>query len=147
MEKRQPSADMIIDGFFADALSGQGATARGRTGRVRDHLRRFVEEMGESVMVESDRRMVDAERQFSPDSAVERIARADDLVFLLPLFIAVDRLLPHRLDARVQLLLSRGLLRWMAGLYNPEICCPLHEFTAEYARSSQHLKTELARER
>jgi hypothetical protein len=147
MEKRQPSADMIIDGFFADALSGQGATARGRTGRVRDHFRRFVEENGESVMVEPDRRMIEAERQFSPDSAVERIARTDDLVFLLPLFITVDRLLPHRLDARAQLLLSRGLLRWMAGLYNSEICCPLHEFEAEYARSSQYLKAELTRER
>jgi hypothetical protein len=45
------------------------------------------------------------------------------------------------------LLLSRGLLRWMTGLYNSEICCPLHEFDAEYARSSQYLKAELARER
>lgn len=140
MDTRHPSAYMIIDGFFADTAASQGVVSAGRSSRVRDHLRRFIATHGESVLMAPDLVLLQAERQFDPLGAIERVSRADDLLYLLPAFISAENLLPDRLDARAQLKLSRALIAWMTGLYDAENHCTLLEFESRFRQSSRLLR-------
>jgi hypothetical protein len=131
---------MIIDGFFSEISASQGAVSAGRSSRVREHLRRYIATHGESILMSPDLVILDAEREFDPVGAIERISRADDLLFLLPAFISAANLLPDRLDARAQLKLSRALIAWMTGLYDPENQCTLLEFESRFRQSYRLVK-------
>lgn len=118
MQIQSPSVDIILEEFFEDVLADQKRVARGRTIRVRNRLVAFVDERIGVVLPPEDLVLLGLERQFNPAAGVAQVARASELVMLLADFVAVENLLPVRLDARAQVRLVRELLLSMGGLYD-----------------------------
>lgn len=118
MNTQSPSVVVILEEFFEDMLWDQKRVARGRTIRVRNRLVSFVDDRIAQLLVPTELALLDLERQFTPGAGPAHVARADALLRLLPDFVAVDNLLPVRLDARAQVHLVRELLLSMGGLYD-----------------------------
>jgi hypothetical protein len=118
MHTQSPSVVVILEEFFEEALADQKRVARGRTIRVRNRLISFVDDRIGALVPPAELVMLELERQFTPDAGVAHVARAGELLRLLSDFVAVDNLLPVRLDARAQVRLVRELLLSMGGLYD-----------------------------
>ncbi|GAB3040813.1 hypothetical protein GCM10027052_22690 [Parafrigoribacterium mesophilum] len=118
MHIQSPWVDIILEEFFEDVLADQKRVARGRTIRVRNRLVAFVDERIGAVLPPEDLVLLGLERQFNPAAGVAQVARAAQLVMLLADFVAVENLLPVRLDARAQVRLVRELLLSVGGLYD-----------------------------
>ena len=78
----------------------------------------FVDDRIGALIPPAELVMLELERQFTPGAGVAHVARAGELLRLLSDFVAVDNLLPVRLDARAQVRLVRELLLSMGGLYD-----------------------------
>jgi hypothetical protein len=143
-----PSAVIILEEFFEDVLSMQKRVARGRTIRVRNRLTAFVDERIAAVLPQEALVLLDLERQFTPGAGFTHVARAAELVRVLPDFVAVDNLLPVRLDARAQVRLVRELLGSMSGLYDRRALAEVvHRIYRQLAVAESHLGWWLMKER
>ena len=142
-----PSAVIILEEFFEDVLSAQKRVARGRTIRVRNRLTAFVDERIAAVLPSDALTLLDLERQFTPEAGFAHVARAAELLPLLADFVAVDNLLPVRLDARAQVRLVRELLLSLGGHYDRRALAEVvHRVYRQLAAAEAHLDGWLVRE-
>ncbi len=117
MSSATPTIDIVLDGFFAERLSGsaRGGPTGMRQRRLRSlelRLRDYLEAEGGGVLVTSDCELLAIERQFDPVGAFCRTMHSDDLVFALPGFL--ERCVPVDLtDSRLQLSTIEALTSWL----------------------------------
>ena len=109
MTTSQPTIDEILRPFFDRRLEGTTGIKRQRIERVEQLLRTCLEAEGEQILVERDRTILAAERAFQAEGAFARTMRADDLAYVLPIFLEPPWLQPDRLLQRVQLHLADAL--------------------------------------
>lgn len=120
----------ILERFFTEQRADKKGLALTRIRLIEGKLRECVESEAEHILVTSDLQIVAAERQFTPERAVARTMHADDLLYLLSIFVE-ERWLPGERVQRAKHLqlasaLADHLLR--TGLVNPEgMSCPLLE--------------------
>lgn len=122
--------DEILRLFFAEQSAGKKGLTLTRIRTVEQRLRECVEAEADRILVTADRQLVAAERQFDREGAVARTMHADDLVYLLSIFVEEQWLPDDRVQRakHVQLAarLADHLLR--TCLVNREgMSCPLIE--------------------
>lgn len=105
----RPHIDDILTSFFARECEGTKGVTRQRTELVERLLRECLEAEGARVLVDRDRIMLAAEHEFQPEGAFARTMHADDLIFVLPLFVQPPWLHSEPLVQRIQLYLTDAL--------------------------------------
>ncbi|TFC48893.1 hypothetical protein E3T24_12550 [Cryobacterium sp. TmT2-59] len=104
-----PTIDDILGHVIHAERERATGVKRRRIDLVESLLRECLETDGERILVEPDRVLLAAERQFEPDGAFTRTMHAEDLLFVLPLFLTSPWLRPNHLEQRVQLDLAEIL--------------------------------------
>jgi len=134
-----------IISVFTDEQAGLSTgLARSRILAVAESLRRCVEAHGDQVLVTRDRTLVAAERAFDPRDPVARVAHADDLIYLLAIFVEPEWLPTDSPAVRAHLRYAERLMGWLVGhrLVHPdEVCCPLLDIGARIARARRQLRS------
>ncbi|WP_022887618.1 hypothetical protein [Glaciibacter superstes] len=110
MDTVQPRIDEILTSFFTERLIGATGMVRKRILRVEALLRECLESEGEEILVPADRVVLAAEREFGPSGAFARTMYAEDLVFVLCLFVKSPWLQGDRLLQPVQLQVVKALV-------------------------------------
>jgi len=134
----------ILTTFFDEQAQLASGLARSRIHDVSVRLRRCVEAHGDQILVDRDRTLVAAERAFDPNDPVARVAHADDLVYLLAIFVEPEWLATDSPTLRVQLRMVERLTRWLLArrLVHPDaVCCPLLDIEARIARARRALRS------
>jgi hypothetical protein len=80
-------ADEVIGGFFAEQVANAAGRRLERLHRMEDDLRGFFEEHAELVLAGPELALLTLERQFEADGAAARVAEAEAVLLLLPLFV------------------------------------------------------------
>lgn len=122
--------DEILRLFFSQQSAGKKGLTLTRIRTVEQRLRECVEAEADRILVTADRQLVAAERQFDPNAAVARTMHADDLVYLLSIFVEQAWLPDDRVQRAKQVQLAAALADHLlrTGLVNPEgMSCPLIE--------------------
>jgi hypothetical protein len=87
MAGRVSRADEVIGGFFAEQVASAAGRRLDRLHRVEADLRKFFEEHAELVLEGPELALLALERQFEAEGAASRVAEAQALLLLLPLFL------------------------------------------------------------
>jgi hypothetical protein len=82
-----PRSDEVIGRFFADLCGTAEGIRRERLERAEQDLRGFFEDHADLVLAGPELALLALERQFDPDGAAARVAEAEALLLLLPLFL------------------------------------------------------------
>lgn len=98
----RPTIDEILERFFRGLREGKKGLTLSRIDLIEQRLRECVEVEAERILVASDLLILAAERQFDPTNSVARTMHADDLVFLLALFVKEPWLRDERRAKQVQ---------------------------------------------
>jgi hypothetical protein len=109
MNHTRPRIDDILTGFFADALEDQTGVARRRILAVEQRLRLCIEAEGDRMLTNEDYLILAAERAFDPDHAIARTMHAEDLLWVLTVFLLDPWRLGDPLALRVQAQLTDDL--------------------------------------
>lgn len=127
METMTPTAQTVIDRFFARALTDLGADETARTLRVRRHFTDFAEREGSRVMVAHQLTALALALDDDPAGAVGRVLAPIDVLWVLELYLRAGNLLATRADAQCQVRLMGGLAEMVIGLYGWDdvSCCAL----------------------
>jgi hypothetical protein len=80
-------ADEVIGGFFAEQTANAVGRRLERLHRVEEDLRMFFEEHAELVLEGPELALLTLERQFESEGAAARVAEAEAVLLLLPLFL------------------------------------------------------------
>src|SRR5688572_27783662 len=110
MTTARHTIDEILGPFFAAQVKGKKGLTLRRVQEVEQHLRLCSETEAERVLLDSDLTVLSAERQFNAEGAVARVMRADDLVFILAIFVQPEWLPSDLTQRRVQLRVTEQLL-------------------------------------
>jgi len=128
MQTQRPTIDPTLRHFFDHQLAGKAGLARSRIELVERQLRDCLEAEAERVLVSGDLEILAAERQFMQDGAVARTMHADDLIFILSLFVC-DPWIP---DDPVQRATQLRLAEYLTGHLlvarlgdREQVVCPL----------------------
>ncbi|TFB88637.1 hypothetical protein E3O25_15975 [Cryobacterium sp. TMT1-3] len=128
MQIQRSTIDPILRQFFDHELAGKAGLSRSRIEVVERRLRECLEAEAERILVTGDLEILAAERQFMQDGAVARTMHADDLVFMLSLFVC-DPWLP---DDPVQRATQLRLAEYLTGhllearlVDREQVVCPL----------------------
>lgn len=100
----------ILQPFFASQTSGKKGLTLRRIQGVEVQLRLCIEAEAERILVTSDLAVLAAERQFNPDGAVARVMHADDLIFILSIFVQPEWQPSDLVQRRVQLRITEQLV-------------------------------------
>jgi len=133
MTNLRPTINVILERFFSARLEGTKGLTRERIETVERHLRACIEAEAEHILVDSDRRLLAAERQFDPAGAVGRVMHADDLVFILSIFVEAPWLPDDPVQRQRQLQLTDALTGHLLGrrlVDRDEVICPLLDIRA-----------------
>jgi hypothetical protein len=84
---RAVRADEVIGAFFAEQTANAVGRRLERLHRIEDDLRMFFEEHAELVLEGPELALLALERQFDADGAAARVAEAQAVLLLLPLFL------------------------------------------------------------
>lgn len=142
MTESRPTITRILREFFDSQLAGTTGLRRSRIEAVELRLRECVEAEGDRILVSSDLAILAAERQLEPTGAVARLMHADDLVFVLSLYLGEPWLEHDPVDLRLQIrLVERLTARLLAnGLVSgDELACPLYEIEGALGRARRAL--------
>jgi hypothetical protein len=117
---RSARADEVIGGFFAEHAARTVGRRLERLQRAEEDLRMFFEEHAELVLEGPELALLALERQFEHEGAAARVAEAEALLLLLPLFLEQSQWqgLDHE-DRRLRLELAEPLAHDIARL--PEL--------------------------
>jgi len=144
MTDNDPTIDQILSAFFAEQTADVTGLSRARVIQVAESLRHCVEAHGESVLIDDDRTLLAAERAFDPDVRIATLAHADDLIYLLAVFVEPERLPPDSADVRVHLRMAERLAKWITRrrlVYWDEVNCALYDIEARVRRARIVLKS------
>lgn len=100
----------ILQPFFAGQTSGKKGITLRRIHDAEVWLRRCIETEAERILVTSDLAVLAAERQFDPEGAVARVMHADDLIFILTIFVQDEWQPSDPIQRRVQLRITEHLV-------------------------------------
>lgn len=150
METPRPNADLILTDFFDRKLEHARGIAEERILRVRARLAECIAAEGDALIEAADRRILEAERQFDPDTAFERTMHAEQLLWVLATFLLEEWSLPDPLARRVQLDVVAELTDEI--VYTGLVCvgCESHSLfhiRDELAKAREALRQRLARNR
>jgi hypothetical protein len=82
-----PRSDEVIHRFFAELRSSSDGRREERLHRAEEDLRAFLDEHASLVLTEQEVALLALERQFEPHGAAARVAGADAVLLLLPMFL------------------------------------------------------------
>ncbi|TFB77918.1 hypothetical protein E3O06_00095 [Cryobacterium glaciale] len=128
MQIQRSTIDPILRQFFDHELAGKAGLSRSRIEVVERRLRECLEAEAERILVTGDLEILAAERQFMQDGEVARTMHADDLVFILLLFVCDPWLRDDPVQRATQLRLAEYLTGHLlvARLVDREqVGCPL----------------------
>ena len=109
------SSATCLDEFFTDRRRGATGQRLARIDRAERALRTAVERTAELVLTDDEQVLVDLERAFDPEGAVERILPASGLLLVLEAHLAHLEDKPRRTEARrVELEICGQLARHLA---------------------------------
>ncbi len=139
----RPTIDEILNPFFHLTLQGTTGIRRRRIEAVEQQLRRCIETEGDRILGTEDLLVVASERAFAAEGAIARTMHADDLVFVLTLFVSPPWLAADPLLLRVQLTvverLTARLLHHRLVHYG-DLSCPLLDIGAGIDHARRDLK-------
>jgi hypothetical protein len=127
-KSHRPTIDEILTQFFAGLREGTKGLTLTRIMLIEQRLRECVEAEAARILVDSDLQILAAERQFDPINAVARTMHADDLVFVLALFVREPWLPEERVQRTRQLQVTEKLTRFLQYyqlIDRFSIACPL----------------------
>ena len=130
MTTKRTTINEILIPFFAARLDGKKGVTRRRIDAVEQQLRDCLEAEAERILVTSDLLLLAAEREFDPVGAVARTMHADDLVFILSIFVKPQWQPTDPIQRRTQLRLTELLTGYLLGrrlVDQDGLCCPLIE--------------------
>jgi hypothetical protein len=87
------------------------------------------------------------EREFHPEGTLGRIARADDLIYVLSIFVEAEWLLSDVQDRRAQLRSIDRLTTWLLDSRladSEDLSCPLLDVQAGIRRARRDLRQKAA---
>lgn len=113
MTASAPTIDDIFDSYLRAERDGASGINQLRIVLVESLLRECLENDGEKILTASDRILLEAERNFAAEGAFARTMHAEDLLFVLPLFLTSPWLLQKPLEQRVQLDLVEKLTAFL----------------------------------
>ena len=128
-----PTIERILPTFFDEQTALVTGLARDRIVEVAESLARCVEMHGEEVLVDDDRAHLAAERVFDEHYRVARLAHADDLIYVLAIFVDPSWLPQHPSDLRAHLRMVERLVKWITRrrlVYWDEVNCALYDIDA-----------------
>ncbi|PRY67140.1 hypothetical protein B0I08_10733 [Glaciihabitans tibetensis] len=137
----------ILTHFFAAYLDGKTGVTRRRTDEAIHQLRACIDAEAERILEEDDLRLLAAERQFDEYEAVARVMQADDLVFLLSIFVEPQWQPNDRLQRAAQLQLTEKLLAFILTrrlVDRRELACPILDVQAGISRGRAELRSQRA---
>lgn len=140
-----PAIDELLSQFFAVQQSGKKGVARQRIEEVERQLRACVEAEAERILVTSDLLLLASEREFDPAGAVARVMHADDLVFILSIFVEPGWQPSDPAQRQAQLRMTRLLTSYLLDhgfVSRKELCCPLLDIRAGISRGQAELRQE-----
>ena len=82
-----PTIDDIFDFYLHAQVEDATGIRRLRVVLVESRLRECLENDGERILTASDRVLLEAERNFEAEGAFARTMHAEDLLFVLPIFL------------------------------------------------------------
>jgi hypothetical protein len=139
MTNAQPTINDILQDFFAAEKEDKQPELQARFAAVEYQLRACIEREAERILVDEDLELVRGERELSPGAAVARLGHADDLIYLLSIFVE-PRWQPLEAAQRtIQLVLTKRLASWvmMRGLVDyDDVSCPLLDIQAAADRGA-----------
>lgn len=145
MTTTRRTIDEILQPFFAaQADRKKGLTLR-RIQEVERHLRACSESEAERILIPSDLAVLAAEREFNPDGAVARVMHADDLIFILAIFVQpgwqpsdpVQRRVQLRITEQLAVLLIRRRL-----IDRSSLACPIIDIEIGIQRGRDELRRQ-----
>jgi hypothetical protein len=134
------SAAQVIDAYWTSDAPLLHPPWRDPAERVRRHLDTYLDTEAERYLTTGERTLVDAERQLDPAGAVARVTGPEALVAALPGFLDAAWVMPGPADARAQLRVVGGLVRWIVdrGLVAQEgMACDLLEVEVSLAHAAE----------
>ncbi|HET8778706.1 MAG TPA: hypothetical protein VFM66_01440, partial [Agromyces sp.] len=106
MTRAQITASSIIASVEFALTDDRTHSTRLRYARARERLVAYLEALDERMLTGSGVAMLEVERALRPEGALLRVATAEDLLYALPGFVALDRNGLPASDARAQLRVS-----------------------------------------
>lgn len=124
----RPTIEVILQRFFAEQRAGKKGLTLARIELIERRMRECVESEAEHILVPADVQILAAEREFEAADAVARTMHADDLLFLLTLFVKEPWLPEERVQRTRHLQVTEKLMRFLLnhGLIDRYgLACPL----------------------
>ena len=143
MKLRRPTIDEILKEFFSARLTGKVGLTRRRIEAVEARLRACIESEAERILMDQDLLVLAAEREFDPVNPVARVMHADDLLFILSIFVTKPWLPDDSVQCLRQLQLTDALTGHLLArsLVDREgLICPLLEIRGGIYRGKRELR-------
>src|SRR3954468_14138276 len=103
-------AEEVLLRFFGEQLAGASQQRANRLRSAQADLLTCLEELAPLLLTDQERALLALERQFEPDGALARVANADAVLLLLPVFLDEPRWHGTDLeDRRLRIRLARSL--------------------------------------
>jgi hypothetical protein len=145
MTTARRTIDEILQPFFAALAHGKKGLTLRRIQEVERHLRQCGESEAERVLIASDLAVLAAERQFDPDGAVARVMHADDLVFILAIFVQPDWQPSDPVQRRMQLRITEQLALNLVRrrlIDRSSLACPLIDIEIGIERGREEARRQ-----
>ena len=144
MAKQRPHIDEILTAYLAAQVKDKTGLCRRRVISADDRLRSCMEAEGHRILTDGDRSVLDLEREFDPVGAFARTMHADDLLFMLTIFVKDAWLPQDRVDRSVQLRYADGLATQIVAwrlVDQGDMSCALYELQGTIRRAKAALST------
>lgn len=159
MNELRARIEGILAESFSSQLEGKTGLRRERIERAHRRLLECLEAEGHRVLITSDLVLLAAEREFHPNDAFVRTMHADDLIYVLDIYVREPWLSDDPTDRRVQLRIAdalAGTVLVKRFINRDDMMCALlelhagietarHELRRIAARSDITLKAERSR--
>jgi hypothetical protein len=145
MKTSQPTIDDILHPFFDAKLAARLGITRQRIARVEQLLRECLESEGERVLIDRDRVVLATEREFASEGAFARTMHADDLVYVISIFLELPWLQSDPQLQRAQLAVAEWLTARLVNgrlMDHSDLACPLLDIRASIDRARRELDRE-----
>ncbi|MEX1079531.1 MAG: hypothetical protein WED09_10530 [Homoserinimonas sp.] len=145
MTTARHTIDEILQPFFNSQTTGKKGLTLRRIQEVERHLRACSETEAERILIAPDLAVLAAERQFNPNGAVARVMHADDLVFILSIFVGPEWQPTDPVQRRVQLRITEqlaGVLIRRRLVDRSSLACPIIDIEIGIQRGRDEVRRQ-----
>jgi hypothetical protein len=145
MTTARHTIDEVLQPFFAAQTAGKKGLTLRRIQEVERHLRSCSETEAERVLIASDLAVLAAERQFGPEGAVARVMHADDLIFILAIFVQPEWQPVDPVQRRVQLRITEQLTAHLVRrrlVDRSSLACPIIDIEVGVQRGRDEVRRQ-----